>query len=96
MDNSAHPAVSVDIDLVLVLPADTQAPVPVMIMFRGGTLPQAMGLAPFTGPGGVPVTAPPGADPPATEQLVASGCGHAGGTDGGEGGFATGGIPAAA
>jgi hypothetical protein len=46
-------------------------------MFRGGTLPQAMGLAPMTGPGGAPVTPQPGADPPATEQLIASGWGFA-------------------
>ncbi len=77
VDNSAHPAIVVDIDFVLVLPADVRAPVPVMIMFRGGTLPQAMGLAPMTGPGGAPVTPQPGADPPATEQLIASGWGFA-------------------
>jgi hypothetical protein len=45
-----------------------------MIMFRGGSLPQALGLEPSRGFG------PPGADasdPPATEQLIAAGWGFA-------------------
>ena len=79
VDNAACPSISVDIQLTLVVPADTNAPVPVMIMFRGGSLGQALGTAPpQAGRGGF--TPPPGAlgtDPPATEQLIAAGWGFA-------------------
>jgi hypothetical protein len=61
--------------LTLVTPADARRPVPVMIMFRGGTLPQALGTAAPSGRGGL--TPPPGSDPPATEQLIADGWGYA-------------------
>ena len=76
VDNSAYPAIAVDIQLVLVTPAAAPGPAPVMIMFRGGSLPQAVGNAPAaTGRFGGPP--PAGSDPPATEQLMASGWGYA-------------------
>jgi lysophospholipase L1-like esterase len=83
VDNAAHPAISVDIPVTLVLPADATGPVPVMIMFRGGSLPQALGRpAPAgarpPGPGGfVPPPPVPGSDAPATEQLIVDGWGFA-------------------
>ena len=78
VDNAAHPAITVDIQMMLVTPANASGPVPVMIMFRGGTLPQAVGMAPMTGFGGRPLPPPaPGSDPPATEQLIAAGWGYA-------------------
>ena len=46
VDNSAYPAITVDIQMTLVTPADAKGPVPVMMMFRGGTLGQALGTAP--------------------------------------------------
>jgi len=79
VDNAACQAIGAEIQLTLVTPADVEAPVPVMIMFRGGTLGQALGTAPPpAGRGGF--TPPPGmlgTDPPATEQLVAGGWGFA-------------------
>jgi len=74
VDNAAYPAIEVEIALTLVLPSDATGPVPVMIMFRGGTLQQALGNEPARGPA-PPVAA--GADPPATEQLIAAGWGFA-------------------
>ena len=75
VDNSAHPAITVEIQLTVVTPANATAPVPLMIMFRGGTLQQAVGNEPPPpSPFGPP---PPGSDPPATEQLVAAGWGFA-------------------
>ncbi|MBP7570302.1 MAG: hypothetical protein KBA95_09620 [Acidobacteria bacterium] len=79
VDNSECPAIAVEIQLTLVTPADLKTPVPVMIMFRGGSLGQALGTAP---PPAMPprFTPPPGAlgyDPPATEQLLAAGWGFA-------------------
>ena len=79
VDNSAYPAIDVDIQMTLVTPKDATAPVPVMIMFGGGrVLPGEPAPAGFGrrggGPGFVP---PPGADPPATEQLIAAGWGYA-------------------
>ncbi|HXE80494.1 MAG TPA: GDSL-type esterase/lipase family protein [Vicinamibacterales bacterium] len=73
-DNSAHPAITVEIQLTFVTPATAAEHVPVMIMFRRGSLRQALGLAPperFAGP------PPGGPDPPATEQLIAAGWGFA-------------------
>ena len=53
--------------------ADSAEPVPVMIMFRGGGLPEALGTAGGRGRGGGNT----GGDPPATEQLIADGWGYA-------------------
>lgn len=78
VENSSYPAIDVDIQLALVTPADVKGGVPVMIMFRGGTLPQALGKAPMTGPGRRAGPPPPvSGDPPATEQLIADGWGYA-------------------
>lgn len=78
VDNSAYPAISVEIQLMLVTPATATGPVPVMIMFRGGSLQQAIGNAPpSAGPGRSGGPPPPGSDPPATEQLIADGWGFA-------------------
>ena len=81
VDNSAFPQISVDIPVTLVLPADAKGPVPVMIMFRPGTLSQAMGRpAPLSAPrpgGFTPPPPVPGSDAPATEQLITDGWGFA-------------------
>ena len=78
VDNSAYPLLSVDIAATLVLPADATGPVPVMIMFRPGSLAQALGR-PTPPPAGRPAfTFPPpapGSDAPATEQLIIDGWG---------------------
>ncbi|HEU4619362.1 MAG TPA: acetylxylan esterase [Gammaproteobacteria bacterium] len=77
VDDSSDPAIAVDIELTLVTPAGASGRVPVMIMFRRGTLAQAVGAAP---PPRGPFPAPPSgssADPPATEQLIADGWGFA-------------------
>ena len=80
-DNSAHPAITVDIPLTLVLPADAKGPVPVMIMFRPGSLPGALGRPqpPPAGarPGFTPPPPAPGSDAPAAEQLIVDGWGFA-------------------
>src|SRR5690606_13350612 len=73
VDNSAHPAIEVNIELMLVTPADAKGPVPVMIMFGRGRMP---GEAPPAG-ARQPPPPRPGADPPATEQLIAAGWGYA-------------------
>jgi hypothetical protein len=76
LDNSAYPAISVDIEMNLVTPADAKGPVPVMMLFGRGGMPLAPGeTAPppqFKGP-----PPAPGADPPATQQLLADGWGYA-------------------
>ena len=82
VDNSAHPAIAVDIPLTLVLPADAKGPVPVMIMFRPGSLPGALGRPLPPPPAGArpaftPPPPAPGSDAPATEQLVVDGWGFA-------------------
>ena len=68
VDNSAHPAITVDIKMAVVLPADAKGPVPVLVMFGWGNMPDE------------PVWRFPGmaepAAPPSTEQLVASGWGY--------------------
>ncbi len=76
VDNSSYPEISVDIQMTLVTPADAKGRVPVMMMFGGGTaLP---GDPPPAGRGGKGAPAPaPGADPPSTQQLIASGWGYA-------------------
>jgi hypothetical protein len=75
VDNSSYPFVDVDIQLTLVTPAAARGPVPAMIMFRGGGPPP--GTAPSAGRAGAGVPAGAGADPPATEQLIADGWGYA-------------------
>ncbi len=76
VDNSSYPAINVDIQMTLVTPADATGPVPVMMMFGGGGLP---GVAPANGKGNGKNRPPPaaGADPPATQQLIADGWGYA-------------------
>jgi lysophospholipase L1-like esterase len=68
VDNSAHPAVTVDIKMAVVLPVNARGPVPVLVMFGWGNMP------------GEPLPRFPGmqepAAPPATDQLVASGWGY--------------------
>jgi hypothetical protein len=72
-DNSAFPEISVDIQMTLVIPAGSKRPVPVMMMFgNAGALP-GITPAPATGRG----APPPGADPPAQQQLIADGWGYA-------------------
>ena len=73
VDNSAYPPIEVHIEATLVVPADSGPPAPVMIMFRGGDLDQALGVG-GPGPRGGGAR---GADPPATEQLIAAGWGFA-------------------
>jgi hypothetical protein len=80
VDNAAYPAITLDIPLTLVLPADAKGPVPVMIMFRPGSLPGALGKPqppPPAGarPGFTPPPPAPGSDAPATEQLILDGWG---------------------
>jgi hypothetical protein len=82
VDNSAYPALTVDIPLTLVLPADAKGPVPVMIMFRPGSLPGALGRPIPPPPAGArpaftPPPPAPGSDAPATEQLIVDGWGFA-------------------
>jgi len=72
VDNSSYPAINVEIQMTLVTPADAASPVPVMMMFGGGGLP---GVAPANGK--APPTPAPGADPPATQQLITNGWGYA-------------------
>ena len=63
VDNSSYPQISVDIQMTLVTPAHAVGPVPLMMMFGRGF------------PTGGAATG--GADPPATEQLIADGWGYA-------------------
>src|SRR5205814_8113629 len=80
VDNARYPLIDVTISLTLVVPADERSALPVTMMFRCGSLAQAVGRpAPAnTGRGGfTPPPPPPGSDPPATEQLVADGWGFA-------------------
>jgi hypothetical protein len=81
VDNSSHPAISVDIQMTLVTPAGAKRPVPVMMMFGnrplpGAPVPEGRGF-PGGGPGRGAFAPPPGSDPPATEQLIADGWGYA-------------------
>jgi len=72
VDNSSYPLINVDLQMLLVKPTDAAAPVPVMMMF-GREFPP--GTAPrFVIPG---APGSPGADPPATEQLITDGWGYA-------------------
>jgi hypothetical protein len=72
VDNSSYPLIEVNIQMILVTPADAPGPVPVMMMFGGGALPGAQTAKGRAGKGPAP-----GADPPATEQLIAAGWGYA-------------------
>lgn len=78
VDNSGHPAITVDIRMTLVTPATEKRKVPVLIMFGGfggGGMPRPAGTPEptnrFRDFGG------PYADPPSTEQLLAAGWGYA-------------------
>lgn len=72
VDNSSYPLINVDVQMLLVKPTDSATPVPVMMMF-GREFPP--GAAPrFVIPG---APGSPGADPPATEQLITDGWGYA-------------------
>ena len=66
VDNSSYPLITVDIQMTVVTPAKAAGPVPVMMMmtYPRGALPP-------------PRPPAPGADPPATEQLIAAGWGYA-------------------
>ena len=76
VDNSQYPLIDVTIALTVVVPAERRSPVPLVIMFRGGSLAQAVGrpAPPSAGRGGfTPPPPPPGSDAPATDQLIADG-----------------------
>jgi lysophospholipase L1-like esterase len=68
VDNSAHPAITVDIKMAVVVPVNAKGPVPVLVMFGSGSMP------------GEPVWRFPGipepAAPPSTDQLIASAWGY--------------------
>jgi len=68
VDNSAHPATTVDIRMAVVVPVHAKGPVPVLMMFGWGSMPDE------------PVWRFPGlqepAAPPSTEQLIAAGWGY--------------------
>jgi lysophospholipase L1-like esterase len=68
VDNSAHPAITVDIQMAVVLPLNARGPVPVLMMFGWGNMPDD------------PLPRFPGfqepAAPPSTEQLIGAGWGY--------------------
>jgi lysophospholipase L1-like esterase len=68
VDNSAHPAITVDLKMAVVAPVNATGPVPVLMMFGFGNLPDEP--VPRFG------NAPEPAAPPSTEQLIASGWGY--------------------
>jgi lysophospholipase L1-like esterase len=68
VDNSAHPAITVDIKMAVVVPVNAQGPVPVLMMFGWGNMPGET-LPRFPG-------AQEPAAPPSTEQLIAAGWGY--------------------
>jgi lysophospholipase L1-like esterase len=68
VDNSAHPAITVDIEVAVVVPVNAKGPVPVLMMFGWGNMP---GETPPRFPG-----AQEPAAPPSTEQLIAAGWGY--------------------
>jgi hypothetical protein len=74
VDNSLFPAINVDIQMILVTPAGAAGPVPVMMMFGGGSNLTQLTSGATAGGRGAPA---PGADPPATQQLIAGGWGYA-------------------
>ena len=84
VDNASYPDITVDIQMTVVTPADATRPVPVMMMFGGRSgMPPAPGTPPPRRARLRPRTRCPAAgardaaDPPATEQLIASGWGYA-------------------
>lgn len=70
VDNSAHPAITVDIKMAVVTPARATSPVPVLMMFGSGNLP---GVDPRWPPW---ANNPEPVDPPSQEQLIAAGWGY--------------------
>jgi lysophospholipase L1-like esterase len=68
VDNSAHPAITVDIKMAVVVPVNAKGPVPVLMMFGFGNMP-GEALPRFPG-------LPEPAAPPSAEQLVAAGWGY--------------------
>jgi hypothetical protein len=79
VDNSSYLALDVTIAVTLVLPADAPGAVPVMMMFRPGSIAQALGrpAPPGTSPGFTPPPPAAGSDASATEQLIVDGWGFA-------------------
>ncbi len=90
VENSAHPAITVDIRMAVVTPAAATARVPMLMMFGFGGLPgeappgrggfakkaPASTTATDPAPKAAPRAAPTFADPPSTEQLIAAGWGY--------------------
>ncbi|MEY2880212.1 MAG: hypothetical protein RLZZ15_2592 [Verrucomicrobiota bacterium] len=91
VDNSAHPAITVDIRMAVVTPAAAKSGVPVLMMFGFGGMPGEQPAFGRGGGGGAAKkgadgkTAPPDtakkaaptfSDPPSTEQLIAAGWGY--------------------
>lgn len=74
VDNSSCPSISVDIQMTLVTPANAKGSVPVMMMFGSVAFLQRMAEFMAKRP---ELRAMMGTDPPATEQLIASGWGYA-------------------
>ncbi len=78
VDNSGHPAITVDIRMTLVTPSSAKGRVPVLMMFGGfggGGMPRPVDSpAPTNRP---PEFGGPYKDPPSTEQLLAAGWGYA-------------------
>jgi lysophospholipase L1-like esterase len=72
VDNRSYPEIAVEIQMTLVVPADAKGRVPVMMMFGRGVLAPSPARQ-----GGPPPPAAAPSDPPATEQLIASGWGYA-------------------
>ncbi len=68
VDNSAHPAITVDIQMAVVVPVNAKGKVPVLMMFGWGNMPDEP-LPRFPG-----FQEPPA--PPSTEQLIAAGWGY--------------------
>jgi lysophospholipase L1-like esterase len=68
VDNSGHPALTVDIKMAVVVPVNAKGPVPVLMMFGWGNMP---GEPPPRFPGAQEPMAPP-----STEQLIAAGWGY--------------------
>jgi lysophospholipase L1-like esterase len=68
VDNSAHPAITVDIKMAVVVPVNAKGPVPVLMMFGWGNMPDDP-LPRFPG-------FPEPAAPPSTDQLIAAGWGY--------------------